>query len=108
MISTEYVSQSQSRFTRFFGIDIAKSTFEVASNVDDPISSLPNTEEGFAALIKQLNGNKAKTLVLMEATGGCETACNIALQASGYTVIVVNPKWARDFAKSMGYLAKTD
>jgi len=31
-----------------------------------------------------------------------------ALQAAGLAVAVVNPKQARDFAKGMGYLAKTD
>lgn len=44
----------------------------------------------------------------MEATGGYEAALACALQASGLAVAVVNPKQARDFAKGMGYLAKTD
>jgi transposase len=44
----------------------------------------------------------------MEATGGYEAACACALQAAGFPVAVVNPRQARDFAKSMGYLAKTD
>ena len=44
----------------------------------------------------------------MEATGGYEAALACALQAAGLAVAVVNPKQARDFAKSMGRLAKTD
>ena len=44
----------------------------------------------------------------MEATGGYEAALACALQAAGLAVAVVNPKHARDFAKSMGRLAKTD
>jgi len=44
----------------------------------------------------------------MEATGGYEAALACALQATGLPVAVVNPKQARDFAKSMGRLAKTD
>jgi transposase len=47
-------------------------------------------------------------LVVMEATGGYEAALACALQAAGLAVAVVNPKHARDFAKSMGRLAKTD
>jgi transposase len=44
----------------------------------------------------------------MEATGGYEAALACALQAAGLAVAVVNPKHARDFAKSMGRLARTD
>ena len=44
----------------------------------------------------------------MEATGGYEAALACALQATGLPVAVINPRQARDFAKSMGRLAKTD
>lgn len=47
-------------------------------------------------------------LVVLEATGGFEVAAATALQLAGYAVVVVNPRQARDFARSMGYLAKTD
>ncbi|UDV30626.1 transposase (plasmid) [Klebsiella pneumoniae] len=47
-------------------------------------------------------------LVLMEATGGLEVAVACSLQAEGFEVAVVNPRQARDFARAMGYLAKTD
>ncbi|AYA39113.1 IS110 family transposase [Xenorhabdus nematophila] len=48
------------------------------------------------------------SLVLMEATGGLEAAVACALQAEGFDVVVINPRQARDFARAMGYLAKTD
>lgn len=44
----------------------------------------------------------------MEATGGLEASVACCLQAAGYEVVVINPRQARDFARSMGYLAKTD
>ena len=44
----------------------------------------------------------------MEATGGLERDLACALQAAGFAVAVINPRQARDFAKAMGYLAKTD
>ncbi len=47
-------------------------------------------------------------LVLMEATGGYEAALACALQAVGLRVAVVNPRMARDFARAMQRLAKTD
>jgi len=57
-----------------------------------------------AATLKPLD----VALVVMEATGGYEAALACALQAAGLPVAVVNPRQARDFAKSMGRLAKTD
>ena len=47
-------------------------------------------------------------LVVLEATGGYERGLVCALQEAGITVARVNPRQARDFAKSMGVLAKTD
>jgi transposase len=44
----------------------------------------------------------------MESTGGLEAAVAGSLQVEGFEVAVINPKQARDFAHSMGYLAKTD
>ena len=47
-------------------------------------------------------------LVVVEATGGYERGLVCALQGAGLSVARVNPRQARDFAKSMGVLAKTD
>lgn len=47
-------------------------------------------------------------LVVLEATGGYERGLMCALQGAGITVARVNPRQARDFAKSMGVLGKTD
>jgi transposase len=47
-------------------------------------------------------------LVVVEATGGYERLLVCALQCAGIAVARVNPRQARDFAKSLGVLAKTD
>lgn len=47
-------------------------------------------------------------LVVLEATGGYEFEAACALQAAGLAVAVVNPRMARDFARAMSALAKTD
>lgn len=47
-------------------------------------------------------------LVVVEATGGYERGLVRALQQEGVEVARVNPRQARDFAKAMGELAKTD
>jgi transposase len=64
-----------------------------------------------AASIEQLV-SQLKTLrpepVVLEATGGYEFEAACALQASGLAVAVANPRTARDFARAMGALAKTD
>ncbi len=51
---------------------------------------------------------EAMDLIVMQATGGLERDLACALQAAGFAVAVVNPRQARDFAKAMGYHAKTD
>jgi transposase len=87
------------------GIDIAKETFDVSWG--DESRSFSNADAGYEELIGLLRPLGVE-LILMEATGGYEAACACALQAAGFPVAVVNPRQARDFAKSMGYLAKTD
>jgi transposase len=66
-----------------------------------------NEIDGHTALIAALQP-LAPQLVVMEATGGYEAAVACALQAAGLAVAVVNPRQARDFAKALGRLAKTD
>ena len=50
----------------------------------------------------------APRLVLLEAAGGYEQDLALALAAAGLRVLVVNPRQARDFARCVGRLAKTD
>jgi len=47
-------------------------------------------------------------VIVVEATGGLEQPLAAALCAAGLPVAVVNPRQPRDFARSMGRLAKTD
>jgi transposase len=47
-------------------------------------------------------------LMVIEATGGLEHALACRLLQAGLPVAVVNPRAAREFARSMGHLAKTD
>jgi transposase len=89
------------------GIDIAKHSFDAAIGVAGAIQTFVNDDGGHDALMAELAG-KAVELIVMEATGGLERDLACALQAAGFTVAVVNPRQARDFAKAMGYLAKTD
>lgn len=89
------------------GIDVAKTALDIAIGLNAPPLSLTNNAEGFDTLLGQLATRKV-ALVVMEATGGLETAAAAVLQAAGYAVAVINPRQARDFARAMGQLAKTD
>ena len=89
------------------GIDIAKRTFDAAIGLGGSIETFANDEAGHTAFVTKL-ADHAIDLIVMEATGGLERDLACHLQATSFTVAVVNPRQARDFAKAMGYLAKTD
>jgi transposase len=89
------------------GIDVAKDTLEVAFGPEAATQSFANDDDGHEALVTALTAHSVE-LIVMEATGGYEAPGACALQAAGFAVAVVNPRQARDFAKAMGYLAKTD
>lgn len=72
------------------------------------MAEVANEVEALRKLFSALARKAPDGWVVMEATGGYETALACALQAAGLPVAVVNPRQARDFAKSMGRLAKTD
>lgn len=59
---------------------------------------------GDGARLKSL----ATALVVVEATGGMELPLVAALQVAGIPVAAINPRQARDFARAVGKLAKTD
>jgi transposase len=89
------------------GIDVAKASLEVAVGPEGPTVSFSNDVEGHDRLLLHLQSSPV-SLIVLEATGGYEAAVAGALQAAGLPVAVVNPRQARDFAKAMGILAKTD
>lgn len=91
----------------YVGIDVAKNSFEVAVTGEVQTLNLSNEEAGHAELC-QLLIPLAPRLVLLEATGGYEQDLALALAAAGLRVSVINPRQARDFARCMGKLAKTD
>jgi transposase len=71
------------------------------------VEQYTNDTEGHDSLIARLSSVSVE-LIVLEATGGHEFAVASALQAAGLPVAIINPRQARDFAKAMEYLAKTD
>ncbi|MCG3099975.1 IS110 family transposase [Enterobacter sp. DRP3] len=92
---------------RCAGIDVSKSTLDIAISSIARQFTVPNEDGGFNEILKELKQNETQ-LILMEATGGFESGVAGYLQSEGFDVVVINPRQARDFARAMGYLAKTD
>lgn len=92
---------------RCAGIDVSKGTLDIAISNNASQFTVPNGSDGFTQIIGELKRNKTR-LILMEATGGLESGVACYLQSEGFDVVVINPRQARDFARAMGYLAKTD
>lgn len=93
----------------YAGIDVSKATLDLALGLQAQVLQFSNDNAGHAALLKALQGAASPVaLVVLEATGGYEFVCAAHLQAAGVAVAVINPRQARDFARAMGHLAKTD
>jgi transposase len=92
---------------RVAGIDVSKSSLDVALLPSGETVQAGNDPAGIAELGKRLKA-AGLDLVVMEATGGYETAVATTLVAAGLRVAVVNPRQVRNFARATGRLAKTD
>jgi transposase len=92
---------------RFVGIDVSKATLDVAIRPDGTHHTVPNTDDGFDRLVALLRPLDP-VLVVLEATGGYQRRVVAALGLAGLPVAVVNPARAREFARALGRLAKTD
>lgn len=91
----------------YVGIDVAKAKLDVALDADGEVFEVSNDPIGLAQLIDRLK-SQVVALVALEASGGYEALAVATLGAAGLPVALVNPRQARDFARSTGTLAKTD
>ena len=91
----------------FVGIDVSGDTLEIGFTDKERTWQAKNRPEGISGLVSQLVELHPR-LVVLEATGGYEFDAAFALQTAGLDVAVVNPRQARDFARAVGALAKTD
>jgi transposase len=87
------------------GIDVSKTHLDAAWA--QQFERVSNDAGGWDALVAKFKADEVDVVVL-EATGGYENAAACALQAAGLAVVMLNPRQARDFAKSLGRLEKTD
>ena len=91
----------------FVGIDVSKARLDVGMRPSGECESVDNEKVGIEALVKRLKEIQP-CLIVLEATGGVERAVTRTLVNAELSVVVVNPRQVRDFAKATGQLAKTD
>ena len=90
----------------YVGIDVSKSILDISIS-NNQFLQVPNDEAGLKEFLKSFS-HKKNTLVILEATGGYEKYAANYLRQKKFSVVVVNAKRVRDFAKASGKLAKTD
>lgn len=91
----------------YAGIDVSKARLDVALLPTGDVRHVANDPTGWTALHAWLADQQVQ-LVVLEATGGYERGCAAALGVGGLSIAIINPRQAREFARSMGQLAKTD
>lgn len=89
------------------GIDVAKGHLDVATWPVVERVRVSRDEAGLAQLVAWLQA-RPPNLIVLEATGGLEAPVVAALVEVRLPAAVINPRQARDFAKALGRLAKTD
>src|SRR5260370_15800523 len=91
----------------FVGIDVSKETLDVAVRPSGERWRTTNDERGITELVSRLRRMGA-ILVVMEATGGYETALALSVVEARITIRIVNLRQVRDSAKGKGTPPKTD
>jgi transposase len=107
MTNADREAAADARPVDHIGIDMGKARFEWGVHGSRTTQGATNDEAGFEPLLADLRPRRIG-LIVIEATGGLEHALATVLVQSGWPVSVVNPRAAREFARSMGHLAKTD
>jgi transposase len=100
-------AQLENNEQNFVGIDVAKDELVVHVLPTNQQLTVSNSLKGIKELLKLFKEIQPKQIVL-EATGGLERELLTNLAANGFIVVCVNPRQARDLAKGLGQLAKTD
>jgi transposase len=91
----------------YAGIDVCKDWLDIHVHPLNRSLRLSNDASGIRQL-KRLLTKLNPVCIVLEATGKYHRPAHRSLFADGFTVAIVDPYRARMFAKSCGYLAKTD
>ena len=102
------MEMTQNAYQSFVGIDVSKAKLDVALSPRGTVETIENKTTTIRDLINRRIANLGDTLVVVEATGGYESLVVDCLHSAKIAVAVVNPRRVRDFAKGVGWDAKTD
>jgi len=91
----------------FVGIDVSKDKLDIAVYPTYQLFNVDNDQNGLDQLLQALQ-DLEPVLIVFESTGGYELLAVTTLYAAGLPVVIINARQIRDFAKSVGKLAKTD
>jgi transposase len=91
----------------YIGIDVSKQWLDIAVIPSGETWRIENTDEDIRVLVASLK-EQGVTRIVVESTGGFETRLVTALYTNELPVSRVNPARVREFARSIGQLAKTD
>jgi transposase len=91
----------------FVGVDVSKHRLDIHIHPEGLSLQFPNDQIGIVDLLQQLTKYSVQCLAI-ESTGGYERNLLHHLVEQNLPAALVNPRQVRDFAKAMGFLAKTD
>ena len=91
----------------FAGVDVAKDELEACVMPSQQRLTVARDDKGIAKLLEFFK-KAGVQCVIVEATGGYERRITGACLEAGLQTCLVNPRQVRDFARGMGWLAKTD
>jgi transposase len=93
--------------TTYVGIDVSKRAWDIFISTARQSLKCTADDSGLKRLVSALAPH-GRCFVVLEATGGLERRLIADLIDAGHDVAVINPRRARQFAQSLGRLAKTD
>jgi len=91
----------------FIGIDVSKDSLEITIHGQPGSWQIANRNYEVKKLANQL-ARVQPELIVLEASGGYEMLSVSILSQAGLPVTLINPSRSRNFARSAGFLAKTD
>lgn len=89
------------------GIDVSKNKLDIHIHPLGKHKVFENNVQAIDQILDFLHLHNV-TKVGLEATGGYEKLCAYTLLSNGFEVYVIQPRWIRDYAKSLGIATKTD
>ena len=89
------------------GIDVSKTKLDIHIHPLGHHKVFENNVQAIDQILDFLRLHNVSK-VGFEATGGYEKLCAYTLLSNGFEVYVIQPRWVRDYAKSLGITTKTD